>query len=207
MKKAMRPTSRKASRSDRSRGPRRSREGGPRRAKRAASRKTSGRPLAALKQQYLDRFMAESSTTVKVLRAYPPGQDEFRPHERSPTAVRIAHVFSIENGAVLRAASGEWTMQPDFPPPPPTVAEAAAAYERGVRELVDAVRSMSDSRLTEKVPFFTGPGQMGEIPILDVLWLMLLDSIHHRGQLSVYVRLAGGKVPSIYGPSADEPWR
>jgi len=38
------------------------------------------------------------------------------------------------------------------------------------------------------------------------MWFMLLDSIHHRGQLSVYVRMAGGKVPSIYGPSADEPW-
>ena len=39
-----------------------------------------------------------------------------------------------------------------------------------------------------------------------VLWLMLNDSIHHRGQLSVYERMAGGLVPSIYGPSADEPW-
>ena len=45
------------------------------------------------------------------------------------------------------------------------------------------------------------------IPVIDVLWFMLTDSIHHRGQLSVYVRMAGGRVPSIYGPSADEPWR
>jgi uncharacterized damage-inducible protein DinB len=163
--------------------------------------------LAALKRQYLDRFLAESLTTLKVMRAYPPGQDEFRPHERSPTAVRIAHVFSIENGAVLRAARGQWTLQPNFPPPPATVAEAADACERGARELVEAVRAMPDSRLTEKVAFFTGPRQLGEMQILDVLWLMLLDSVHHRGQLSVYIRMAGGKVPSIYGPSADEPWR
>jgi uncharacterized damage-inducible protein DinB len=40
---------------------------------------------------------------------------------------------------------------------------------------------------------------------LDVIWANLFDVIHHRGQLSVYVRMAGGKVPSIYGPSADEP--
>ncbi|HYK42494.1 MAG TPA: DinB family protein [Thermoanaerobaculia bacterium] len=48
---------------------------------------------------------------------------------------------------------------------------------------------------------------MGRIPVMDFFWNMLLDSIHHRGQLSVYVRLAGGRVPSIYGPTADVPWR
>jgi uncharacterized damage-inducible protein DinB len=69
-----------------------------------------------------------------------------------------------------------------------------------------AVENMPDSRLSEEVTFFTGPGQMGMVPISEVLWLMLMDSIHHRGQLSVYVRMAGGKVPSIYGPSADKPW-
>ncbi|MGE5275588.1 MAG: DinB family protein [Acidobacteriota bacterium] len=207
MRKTRKPSARKASRPERSRAARRSRRVPPRRAKRAAAGKTAGRSLSDLKQQYLDRFVAESSTTVRVLKAYPPGQDDFRPHERSPAAVRIAHLFSIENGAVVRAARGEWTLQPNFPPPPPTVAEAAAAYERGARELVEAVRAMPDSRLAEKVTFFTGPRQMEEIPVLDVLWFMLLDSVHHRGQLSVYIRMAGGKVPSIYGPTADEPWR
>jgi uncharacterized damage-inducible protein DinB len=56
------------------------------------------------------------------------------------------------------------------------------------------------------IAFPSGPKQMGEIRVMDFLWLMLMDSIHHRGQLSVYIRPAGGKVPSIYGPSGDEPW-
>jgi uncharacterized damage-inducible protein DinB len=47
---------------------------------------------------------------------------------------------------------------------------------------------------------------MADVRKLDFLWLMLTDQIHHRGQLSVYARMAGGKVPSIYGPSFDEPW-
>jgi uncharacterized damage-inducible protein DinB len=51
-----------------------------------------------------------------------------------------------------------------------------------------------------------GPGQVADVPVADMLWIMLLDAVHHRGQLSVYLRMAGGKVPSIYGPSADEPW-
>ena len=72
---------------------------------------------------------------------------------------------------------------------------------------MDAVREMPESRLDETVTFVTGPGTTGPVGIHDMLWFMLLDSVHHRGQLSVYVRMAGGKVPSIYGPSADEPWR
>lgn len=47
---------------------------------------------------------------------------------------------------------------------------------------------------------------MGDFPVSEVLWLMLMDSVNHRGQFSVYLRMVGGKVPSIYGPSADEPW-
>jgi uncharacterized damage-inducible protein DinB len=43
------------------------------------------------------------------------------------------------------------------------------------------------------------------IVLVDALWLELFDHIHHRGQFSVYVRLAGAKLPSIYGPTADEP--
>jgi uncharacterized damage-inducible protein DinB len=56
------------------------------------------------------------------------------------------------------------------------------------------------------VKFVTGPKQMSDLRRLDVLWFLLNDQIHHRGQFSVYLRIAGGKVPSIYGPSGDEKW-
>jgi uncharacterized damage-inducible protein DinB len=56
------------------------------------------------------------------------------------------------------------------------------------------------------VKFVTGPKQMSDLRRLDVLWFLLNDHIHHRGQFSVYLRMAGGQVPSIYGPSADEKW-
>ena len=53
---------------------------------------------------------------------------------------------------------------------------------------------------------FTGPKTMGEIPRKEWIWFLLHDQIHHRGQFSVYLRMVDGKVPSIYGPSGDEPW-
>ena len=164
-------------------------------------------PPSALKRQYLVAFKREFPTTLKVMRAYPPGKDDFKPHERSSSAVRLTHTFTIENGAGVQAIQGEFKIPPSFPPPPATVAEAAAAYERGAKALIEAVERVAESRLLETVTFTTGPRQTARIPVIDVLWFMLCDSIHHRGQLSVYIRLAGGKVPSIYGPTADEPWR
>lgn len=204
-KKSGRPAVRKTAGQKRKPVMRHGRESVRRRTKRAPSPQ---RPSpSALKRQYLDAFQREFPTTRKVLRAYPPGKDDFKPHERSSSAVRLAHTFTIENGGALQAIQGEFKMPPSFPPPPATVAEAAAAYEQGANALIEAVQKMPESRLLETVTFTTGPGQTARIPVVDVLWFMLLDSIHHRGQLAVYIRMAGGKVPSIYGPSADEPWR
>lgn len=175
-------------------------------AKRAAKPAARRSPASEFKRQYLEFFAREFPTTLRVMKAYPSGKDDFKPHERSYAASRLVHTFSMENGVVYKAVRGELTMPPELPPAPATYAEAIANYERGAKELMAAVEEMPDSRLFEEVNFFTGPKQMGMVPISQVMWLMLMDSIHHRGQLSVYIRMAGGKVPSIYGPSADEPW-
>jgi uncharacterized damage-inducible protein DinB len=206
MKKTKRPAARKAAGKKRKPVMRHGREGVKARSKRAAKPSATKSRAAGLKRQYLDIFTREFPTTLKVMKAYPPGKDDFKPHERSFAASRLVHTFSIENGVVYKAVRGELTMPPELPPVPATYAEAIANYERGAKELMAAVEEMPDSRLSEEVNFFTGPKQMGMVPISQVMWLMLMDSIHHRGQLSIYIRMAGGRVPSIYGPSADEPW-
>jgi len=61
--------------------------------------------------------------------------------------------------------------------------------------------------MNEEIDWMVGAGEFAKVRRGDILWMALHDMIHHRGQLSVYIRIAGGKVPSIYGPSADEPWR
>jgi uncharacterized damage-inducible protein DinB len=65
---------------------------------------------------------------------------------------------------------------------------------------------MDDAALEQTVQFPVGPGKFGDFRKIDFCWFLLHDHIHHRGQLSVYIRLAGGKVPAIYGPSGDERW-
>ena len=192
MKKTKRSAARKAGGKKKAPVKRQARAGVKARSKGGAARPAAAAPRESeMKKRYLEIFAREFPVTLKVLKAYPQGQDEFRPVERSASATGLAHSL---------------TMPPDIPPAPATYAEAVANYERGARELMAAVEKMPESRMTETVTFLTGPKQMGPVPVGELLWLMLMDSIHHRGQLSVYIRMAGGKVPSIYGPSADEPW-
>ena len=85
-------------------------------------------------------------------------------------------------------------------------AAALMAMSSPVLAHAHLVRSTPDDKLQETVKFFTGPGQMGDFTRLDFAWFLLHDQIHHRGQFSIYLRLADAKVPAIYGPSGDEPW-
>ncbi len=158
------------------------------------------------KEQFLGVWEREFPTTIKVLKAFPAGKQDFRPHERSRSAKELAWTFVAEEKLCEGALKGAIDFDNVSPPPPATIGEAISSYERSHRELINKVKSSSEVDLNKTVKFFTGPKQMGDVRRMDVLWMMLMDSVHHRGQLSVYIREAGGKVPSIYGPSADEPW-
>jgi uncharacterized damage-inducible protein DinB len=163
-------------------------------------------PLSA-KQQFADTYKREHGTTLKVLKAYPQDKPDYKPHPGNNSAKQIAWTFVVENNIMLAAINGPLDLGAGFPPAPATLGECVAAYEKSAKDFMAAFDKMSDSRLTETVKFPSGKNQMGEFPVGEFLWFMLMDSIHHRGQLSVYIRPAGGKVPAIYGPSGDEPWR
>lgn len=171
-----------------------------------ATRTPAAAAAPSARRQFLDVFNKEHATTMKVIRAYPADKGGFQPHPRSSSAKKLIWTFAVEQGLLAAALDGTLKMPPSFPPEPATMAEAVAAYDAGVKEVAAKVAKAADGRFGATVPFFTGPGQMGQVSVGDIAWLMLMDSVHHRGQLSVYIRMAGGLVPSIYGPSADEPW-
>jgi uncharacterized damage-inducible protein DinB len=158
------------------------------------------------KQQFLNALTREHATTLKVLRAFPSAKSEFKPHDRSSSARQLAWTFVMEQGLMMGALTGELKITGKFPPAPESFGTIIDRFEQDFEKVTALVESVTDDSLDETVRFFTGPGQMGDVPKIDVVWFALSDQIHHRGQLSVYVRMAGGKVPSIYGPSADEPW-
>ena len=160
------------------------------------------------KEQFLDAYEKEHGKTMRVLRAYPKDQLELRPHPKSKTARELAWMFVLEQGAVEKALTSgfDWSKPPSFPPAPESFDAILGALEQGQKRTVEILRGLRDDQFFESVKFFTGPKTISDMPKLQFLWTMLCDQIHHRGQFSVYLRMADGKVPAIYGPSLDEPW-
>jgi uncharacterized damage-inducible protein DinB len=80
-----------------------------------------------------------------------------------------------------------------------------ALWTKSTAELRDRLKTLDEAGWNRPVRFYRDGKQINETTTSEMLWGFLLDMIHHRGQLSTYIRPMGGKVPSIYGPSADAP--
>lgn len=161
------------------------------------------------KQQFLDGYEKEHVTTMRVLRAYPPDKADLRPHVTSRTARELAWTFVFERALGAKVFSNAFAAGVpggEMPEAPESWEAIVAAFETAHKEFGDLIRATPDEELMQPVKFFTAPKTLGDVTRLQFAWFLLWDEIHHRGQLSVYLRMAGGKVPSIYGPSGDEPW-
>ena len=171
-----------------------------------ANRETVGVPTPL--KHLLASFDREHATTMRVLKALPKEKSELRPHPQCKTARELAWMFVLEQGAMEKGITSgfDWSKPPAFPPPPEAYGEVLATFEKGHARIIELLRGLSEADLTRPVQFFTGPGKIADIPMHDFLWLMLKDQVHHRGQFSIYLRMADAKVPSIYGPTADERW-
>jgi uncharacterized damage-inducible protein DinB len=163
------------------------------------------------REEFLTAYDREHAITLRVLRAYPTDQLELRPHPKAKTARELAWVFVLERGLGQKVWNDEFAKAPPAqgatpPKPPESWDDLLAALEKSHQDFRAVIAGASGEELDEKVHFFTAPKTMGEISRLEWIRFLLNDQIHHRGQFSVYLRMAGGKVPSIYGPSGDEPW-
>ncbi len=147
----------------------------------------------------------EAQITLKILKAYPADKLGVKPGEKSKPAGEIAWMLVLNQMVVDPTLRGD--LKPGaFPPAPGSMKEIIAAFEQSHRDAMSRLAKAADDdlELTLKLP--VGPQQVADVRRADALWMFLHDSIHHRGQLSVYFRVAGAKLPSIYGPTADEPW-
>ena len=158
------------------------------------------------KEMFLNTWEREFQTTLKILKAYPSDKLDLKPSEKSKSAKDLAWIFAGEEGVLI---DGVCKGQIDFTkmaPAPESLHDVINAYENNHATNVNKVNALTDAEWNSAIPFLIGPKQMGQVRRADILWMAVMDNVHHRGQLSVYLRLAGAKVPSIYGPSADEPW-
>jgi uncharacterized damage-inducible protein DinB len=160
------------------------------------------------KEQFLNVYEQEFQTTLKVLHAYPKDKLDLKPAPILKTARDLASIFVTENRvceAVL--TTGVPSQPPAGAPALDTMEAIIQALETSHARVAGIVRDNPEQKLFETIKWFVAPKTMGDVPKIQFLWMMLMDSIHHRGQLTIYTRIAGGIVPSIYGPTYEEPWK
>ena len=143
---------------------------------------------------------------VSVLKAVPQGRHDYRPDPKARTAQELAWVLAQEEAALLSlldTGTVEWKDDK----PPARMEEIVAAFERSAAAVNERLAKLDEAGWEKKGRLLMAGGPPWEDSIGQFLWGFLLDAIHHRGQLSTYLRPMGSKVPSIYGPSADDPGR
>jgi len=158
------------------------------------------------KEYFVDMLGREHKTLMRLLNEYPAAKADYTPAEKTRSAKDLAWTFAAEQHVALGIAQNGKIEFDKMPKAPATWAEVLSTLEATHSKVIAAVSKMTEAEWNDMMDFFTGPGQMGKFRRADVLWIMTYDLIHHRGQFSIYNRLVGAKVPSIYGPSADEPW-
>lgn len=143
----------------------------------------------------------EHATTVRVLSAVPADRGDYKPDPKCYGALDLAwHIASSEQYFMTGAAAGEFPKGITRPESAKTPAAIVDWYKEQFANNLARVKQMSGADLVRVVNFH----DKFQFPAIAFLQLMMNHSIHHRGQLSAYLRPMGARVPSIYGPSGDE---
>ena len=147
---------------------------------------------------FTEFWTKESKTTRKVLERIPEGA-KYKPDPKSRTAQEIAWQIVCEEKMIIEALeSGKVEWAP--PPMPPKMQDMVAAYDRQSAEVIRRLKALPDDKWNGALEFFGS-----KRPASPMAWSFLFDIVHHRGQITTYLRPMGSTVPQVYGPSADEP--
>jgi uncharacterized damage-inducible protein DinB len=143
----------------------------------------------------------ERAATKRVIAAIPPGQESYTPDAKSMTALDLAwHIASAELFFLNGVCAGQFAPGGGGRPESVTSAQDVLAwYDEKIPPAVEQAKALSGDHLAGIIDFF---GMM-QMPAVSFLNLMVKHGVHHRGQLSAYLRPMGAKVPGIYGPSGD----
>ena len=140
----------------------------------------------------------ETKTTSKVIARIPEGSD-YRPDPKSRTAKDIAWQIACEEKMIIEALE-TGTVEWKPPAAPDTMNELVDIYDKQSADIVRRWKALPAERWDGALDFF---GR--QRPASPMAWSFLFDIVHHRGQISTYLRPMGSTVPQIYGPSGDEP--
>ena len=158
------------------------------------------------KEYFIQLAADEAPRFERVMNALPADKLDWRPHERSRSAKELVDTMA---GEALTFTTFLKTGVIDMAPPPEgwqkfaSITDAVAAMNRGLKEGATVAAGMSDADWASEAKMVMGGTDVWTTTKGGMALSLVLDLIHHRGQLSTYIRPMGGKVPSIYGPSAD----
>jgi uncharacterized damage-inducible protein DinB len=160
-------------------------------------------------QQLLEELDREAARTQRALEQVPAGRDDWKPHEKSMALGRLAGMIAtMPSWIVFIVKQDELDLTPKDGGSGwklPSQSELVSAHDKSVADARSALQSIDDNLLlTTKWRLRAGGQVVSESPRHIALRDMLNHLAHHRGQLTVYLRLLGATVPAIYGPSADD---
>lgn len=160
--------------------------------------------MKTLKEFFVQMTDSETPAFVRVFEALPADKLDWKPDPKSATALERASQMAMEAGqleGILK--TGILNFDPAAMPKYTSTAEVAAAFKAGMASAKAALQTMSDADWDADSAMMLDGKEVWKSKRGDMAFGFMLDLIHHRGQLSAYIRPMGGKVPSIYGPSAD----
>jgi uncharacterized damage-inducible protein DinB len=159
-------------------------------------------------QALLPEFDHEMATTRKMLERFPEDKVEWRPHETCMTMGRLAgHVAELAGWTTVTIAQDKLEMDPNNYNPAivKSRTEVLKQFDDTVKSARAAIAGASDETLMKPWTFIAAGKTVFTMPKIAVLRSFVMNHlIHHRGQLAAFYRIAGVKVPSLYGPSKDE---
>jgi uncharacterized damage-inducible protein DinB len=165
----------------------------------------------SIAQSLLPEFDEEMKHTRRALERVPEERFPWKPHDKSMTLGRLATLVAELPGWATNACErDELDLAPPGAPPPrwealPTLAAVLAKFDENAAQARAAISRMTDADFGKPWTLKMGGRALVTMPKLAVYRSSVMNHlIHHRGQLTVFLRLVGAPVPAIYGPSADE---
>ena len=157
-------------------------------------------------ESFLEEFDGEMAATRRMLERVPAANLAWKPHAKSKSLGELAtHVTELPRFG-FRIKSDEFAAGSEKPPAMKSAAEFLARFDENVREAREAIAAMSEEDLSRDFTVTRGGKAFFTLKKRALLRRILLSHlIHHRGQLSVYLRLNDVPLPGMYGPTADEP--
>lgn len=152
----------------------------------------------------LPQLKSEQAVTAKIIAAVPPEATHYKPHPKSMTAFELSrHIAICELWFLDAICNGQFAENAARPPESATTCpDLAAWYTQNFLKRIPLLEALPATSLTKEIDYIG----LRNDPAVAYLNISIRHSVHHRGQLSIYLRNCNAPVPAIYVESADEPY-